>query len=159
MFSKLILFLIMKQIFYINNYIVLPIYTLKRENYISPYELNSVKDIISTEFCSSLYTELEIGNPPQKIPLLVKMKTNDYVVTSIHPMIKNGSDYFKNKILYDFSENFMKNYNYYNENKSTTFYSIFVKIEQENIDMIMTIQLLKRLVHHMIHFIFMKILK
>ena len=123
MFSKLILFLIMKQIFYINNYIVLPIYTLKRENYISPYELNSVKDIISTEFCSSLYTELEIGNPPQKIPLLVKMKTNDYVVTSIHPMIKNGSDYFKNKALYDFSENFMKNYNYFNENKSTTFSS------------------------------------
>ena len=123
MVSKLFLFLLMKQILYINNYIVLPIYTLNKENYISTYKLNSLQDIMATEYCSSIFTELEIGTPSQKIPLLVKMKTNDYVITSINPMSKNGSDYYKNKTVYNFSANFLKNYNYFNENKSLTYSS------------------------------------
>ena len=123
MVSKLVLFLLMRQILYINNYIVLPIYTLNKENYISTYKLNSLKDIMATEYCSSIFTELEIGTPRQKIPLLVKMKTNDYVITSINPMNKNGSDYYKDKTVYTFSANFLKNYNYFNENKSLTYSS------------------------------------
>ena len=115
----------MRQIFYIRSYIVLPIETLKKENYKSSYTPNSPKDIISNEYCSSFFTELEIGTPPQKIPFLVKMKTNDYVITSIHPMTKNASDYYINKTLYDFSENFLKNYDFFNENKSNTFSSKF----------------------------------
>ena len=118
------MFLWLKQIFYINSYIVLPIETLKKENYKSTsYTPNSPKDIIYNEYCSSFFTEIEIGTPPQKIPLLVKMKTNDYIITSIHPMDKNSTEDFTNKSTYDFSEKFFKNYDYFNENKSSTFSS------------------------------------
>ena len=120
----LLMFLWLKQIFYINSYIVLPIETLKKENYKSTsYTPNSPQDIIYHEFCSSFFTEIEIGTPPQKIPLLVKMKTNDYIITSIHPMDKNSTEDFTNKSTYDFSEKFFKNYDYFNENKSSTFSS------------------------------------
>ena len=124
MMKILLMFLWLKQIFYINSYIVLPIETLKKENYkSSPYTPNSPQDIIYNEYCSSFFTEIEIGTPPQKIPLLVKMKTNDYIITSIHPMDKNSTEDFTNKSTYDFSNNFVKNYDYFNENKSSTFSS------------------------------------
>ena len=47
------------------------------------------------------------------------MKTNDYVITSIHPE-ENASDYYINKTVYDFSESFLENYNFFDENKSDT---------------------------------------
>ena len=103
------------------NYIVLPIYTLKKENYKSLYTPNSIQDRMYSEHCSPFYTELEIGTPPQKIPLLVKFKTNDYVITSVHPSDKNISDYYINNTLYDFSDNFLSYYKYFDENSSSTF--------------------------------------
>ena len=62
-------------------YIVLPVELLPKENYKSEYDLNSPKDIMSKEFISSYYTELEVGDPSQKIPILIKQKTNDYIIT------------------------------------------------------------------------------
>ena len=106
------------------NYIVLPIFTMKKENYKSLYDQNSVQDRIYSEHCRPFFTELEIGTPPQKIPLLVKLKTNDYVITSVHPSEKNISDYYANKTLYDFSENFLKNYKFFDENKRERYYDM-----------------------------------
>ena len=94
---------------------------MKKENYKSLYTPNSFQDRIYTEHCSPFFTDLEIGTPPQKIPLLVKLKTNDFVITSVHPSEKNISDYYANKTLYDFSENFLKNYKFFDENSTDTF--------------------------------------
>ena len=113
--------LFLEKITDILNYIVLPIHTMKKENYKSLYSPNSLKDRIYSEHCSPFFTEVEIGTPPQKIPLLVKFKANDYVITSIHPSEKNISDYYVNKSLYDFSESFLKNYKFFDENSSYTF--------------------------------------
>ena len=117
------IFLLINKIIYLSGYIVLPIELLKKENIISPYSPNSPKDIIYNEQCNSFITELEIGTPPQKIPFLVTMKTDDFVISSINPMKKNASDYYLSKDLYDLSPNFFKKYNFFNENKSNTFSS------------------------------------
>ena len=122
MSKKLLMFLWLK-LFYISSYIFLPIEALKKENYKSPYKPNSPQDIIYGEYCSSFFTEIEIGAPPQKIPLLVKMKTNDYIISSINSMDKNYTENYTIKSTYDFSENFFKSYDYFNENKSSTFSS------------------------------------
>ena len=119
----LLFFILMKQIIYLNGYIVLPIETLRNENYISPYTPNSPRDIIYSEYCSPIFTELEIGNPRQKIPFLIQMKTNDFVVASINPMKKNASEYYISKSFYDLSPNFFQKYTFFNENKSNTFTS------------------------------------
>lgn len=114
---------ILKKIIYLNGYIVLPISTLQKENYISPYSPNSPQGIIYFEHCNSFITEIDIGNPRQKIPFLVEMKTNDFVVTSVNPMNKNYSEYDLKKTEYNFSPNFFKEYKFYNENKSPFFSS------------------------------------
>ena len=106
------------------NYLVLPIFTMKKENYKSLYDQNSVQDRIYSEHCIPFFTELIIGTPPQKIPLLIKLKTNDYVIASVHPSEKNISDYYANKTLYDFSENFLKNYKFFDENKRERYYDM-----------------------------------
>ena len=67
------------------NYIAFPIHKMKKENYKSLYAPNSLKNRIYTEHCSPFFTELKINTPPQKIPILVKFKANDYVITSAHP--------------------------------------------------------------------------
>ena len=112
--------LIWLQIFSVYNYIVLPIDTLSRDNYKNYYTENSHKDIMLSEYRSTFFTELEVGSPQQKIPFLVNMRTNDFVITSVHKMEKSGSEYYKNKDVYNFSPNFLKNYNFFNEQKSTS---------------------------------------
>ena len=101
-------------------YIVLPVELLPKENYKTQYDLNSPKDIMSKEFISSYYTELEVGDPSQKIPILLKQKTNDYIITSSNPLAEPKRDYTSNKLVYDFSKNFLEKYSYYDESKSKT---------------------------------------
>lgn len=101
-------------------YIVLPVELLPKENYKSEYDLNSPKDIMSKEFISSYYTELEIGDPTQKIPLLIKQKINDFIITSSNPLKDPKRDYTSNKLIYDFSKTFIEKYSYYNELKSNS---------------------------------------
>lgn len=101
-------------------YIVLPVQLLPKENYKSEYDLNTPKDIMSKEFISSYYTELEVGIPSQTIPILIKQKTNDYIITSINPLENPKRDYTSKKLIYDFSEIFLEKYCYYNESKSNT---------------------------------------
>ena len=76
---------------------VLPIQTLPKENYISFNESNSLEDVIFSECYTALYTELDIGTKPQKVPLLIEVRTNDYLITSIHQLENNSSDYYKIK--------------------------------------------------------------
>lgn len=103
-----------------NCYIVLPVDLLLKENYKSEYDLNSPKDIMSKEFISSYYTVLEVGDPSQKIPILIKQKTNDYIITSSNPLEEPKRDYTSKKLVYDFSKSFLDNYSYYNELKSNS---------------------------------------
>lgn len=123
--KKLILFLILFLINSLFCYIVLPLEILPKENYFSKYELNSPKDIISKELISSFFTELEIGTPSQKIPILIKQKIDDYVITSSHQLKNPSRDYISNKLIYDFSQNFLRKYKYFNENGSDTFSNFY----------------------------------
>ena len=138
---------------HIDNYIVLPIKTLSKENYFPFNESDSLKNEIFEEYYSSLYTELDIGTKTQKIPLLIEVKTNDFLITSIHS-IENASDYYLNKIIYDYSQNFLKNYDYFNENKSS---SISCEYCENRKNIKKKSQSLKYLVQQKIFFIFMKI--
>ena len=109
--------------FIINNikcYIVFPVEVLPKENYKTNYELNSPKDIISKEFINSFFTVLEIGTPIQRIPLLIKQKINDYIITSSHKM-ENAERNYTEKLIYDFSPNFLQKYKYFDENSSSSF--------------------------------------
>jgi len=110
----------------IHSYIVLPLKLLPKENYKSDNELNSPKDIMTREFFSTFYTEFEIGTPVQKIPMLVKQKQNDYVVTSANPMSNPTRDYSKRDV-YNFSPNFLEKYKFYNELESTSISSATCK--------------------------------
>ena len=104
----------------IHCYIIYNIELLPRENYKTLYELNSPKDIISRELISSYITEIEIGTSFQKIPLIIKQKIADYVITSIHQM-ENPSRNYTKKFVYNLSPNFLGNHNFFNENLSETF--------------------------------------
>ena len=117
MHNEFLLLIFLDILIYIYNYIVLPIDTINQENIKSLYSPNSPQDIIYREHCSPLFAELEIGTPTQKIPLFIKIKENDYIITSVHQEEKNVSDYYINKTLYDLSAQF----NYFNENNSNTY--------------------------------------
>ena len=104
----------------INCYIVFNLELLPKDNYQSNYELNSPKDIISKEIISSYFTEIQLGTSFQKIPLIIKPKIADYVITSIHQM-ENPSRNYTKKFVYNLSPNFLGNHNFFNENLSETF--------------------------------------
>ena len=88
------LLIILNEFVYIKSYIILPLDTVKPENIISPYIPNSVEDLMFTEYVSAFYTEIEIGSPTQKIPLLIEIRSNDFVITSIYKMEDSKSSYY-----------------------------------------------------------------
>lgn len=112
-------FLFLIEINLINNYIVLPINSLQKENYLSKYQDNSPQGIIYQELTNSFFTEIEIGTPTQKIPLLINPKSSNFLISSSTPMI-NKTINFSNKTLYNFSEKFTK---FFDETESQTFSS------------------------------------
>ena len=79
-----------------------------------------------SEYCSPFYTEIELGSPSQKIPLLIEIKTNDFVITSINRMTGIESSFYSNKTFYDFSE-ILNKYSFFNEKNSMTFNSNLCK--------------------------------
>lgn len=115
----LLTFFLVLNLHSIHSYVVLPINILPKENYKSDYEANSPKDIMLKEFITSFYTEYEIGTEPQKIPMIIKQKINDYVVTSANPMTNPKRDYSE-KVIYSLSENFLQKYKFFNESESST---------------------------------------
>ena len=117
-FAILIILFIFK---YSCSYIVFNLELLPKENYNSLYELNSPKDIISKEIISSYYTEIEVGTDFQKIPLIIKPKLADFVITSVHQMENPEKDYTNNKYVYNLSPNFLQNHNFFDERKSSSY--------------------------------------
>ena len=113
-------FIFLIEIKYFFCTIVLPIYSLPKENYKFLYDTNSPKDNIYNEYKKIFYTFLEIGSPSQKIPLLLNTESNSFGITSCFPK-KN----YTNKKIYNFNitGEFLKknNYDYFNENKSSSF--------------------------------------
>ena len=111
--SRIIILLYIDNLYSI---IVLPLDTLPRENYRLFYDINSPKDIMDQENRKSFITIFEIGSPVQKVPLIIKPKTNFYVITSIYPVINTtiNKDFKK----FNFSKNFYEKYDFYNETKS-----------------------------------------
>ena len=117
------LLIILNEFVYIKSYIILPLDTVKPENIISPYIPNSVEDLMFTEYVSPFYTEIEIGSPTQKIPLLIEIRSNDFVITSIYKMEDSKSSYYYyNKTLFDFSE-ILRGRNFFSEKISYEFNS------------------------------------
>ena len=115
-------------IFLFNNfhcYIVFNLKLLPKENSKTLYELNSPKDIISKEIISSFYSEIEIGTSFQKIPIIIKPKIADYIITSIHQMENPDMDYPSQRYIYNLSQNFLSNYHYFDENLSSTYNKSF----------------------------------
>ena len=105
----------------IHCYIIFNLELLSKENYKTLYELNSPKDIISKELISSYVTEIELGTPFQKIPLIIKPKIADYVITSIHQMSNPKRDYKSKKYVYNLSSEFFQNHFFFDEEKSNTY--------------------------------------
>ena len=106
--------------------IILPLYTLPRENYIKKYSNDSLKEIFDNEFKTNFYTFLEIGTPLQKVPLLVNIETNSLAIASCYPKINDTSNKFH---IYDFTNNFLKQYDFFDETKSNTFIPLNYTLE------------------------------
>lgn len=119
MLKKICLFLLLKKLVF--NYIVLPIKLLPKENYRSDYEINSPKGIINNEYLSTFFTELEMGDPAQKVPLLLKPEFSSFIITSINS-IENSTSY-KYVATFNLSKSFFSidNYTFYDEKKSNSF--------------------------------------
>ena len=118
MLNKFLLIIIFKIIF---CYIVLPIDTLPKENYRIQSGLNYHEEIINNEYKQIFFTELEMGTPIQKVPLLIKTESSYYIITSINS-IQNSTSY-KYRDIFNFSESFLEKnkYDFYNETKSSSY--------------------------------------
>ena len=99
MSKKIFLFFLIFNLDSIRNYIVLPIETLPKENYLEYPPKDSIKEVIFSEYYSSIFTQLYIGTESQKVPLLIEPRTNDYLITSMHPTENNISEYYLNKTI------------------------------------------------------------
>ena len=107
---------------FINNVlsrIVLPLKFLPRNNYKLLYPINSSYDLIDKENRQSFYTVFEMGKPNQNVPMILKPKSNFFILTNICSNFTNITfDDFSTK--YNFSKDFMDKYDYYCSAKSDT---------------------------------------
>jgi len=117
----------------ISNYIILPIETLPKENYIEYPPKDPIKEVIFSEYYTSIFSELYIGTKSQKVPILIEPRTNDYLITSIHQMENNISDYYLNKTIFNFSPNFLNNYDFFDENKTSSISCDYCEERKKNI--------------------------
>ena len=85
--------------------IVLPLSILPRENYKLVYQNNSPSDIIDSENRKSFYTVFQLGDPIQKVPLLINPTSNFYFINSIEYINYTSSEYFR----YNFPKTFYQN--------------------------------------------------
>ena len=147
------------------SFIVLPIDTLPRENYKLSSDNNPHNDYINSQYQSIFFTELEMGTPSQKIPLLLKTEVSSYIVTSINSI--EGCTSYKYRDVYNFSESFFNNYDFYNESKSKSFilndcdYGRFYEAEQvcnsnETFSFYQDINLKNKTIKEKVYFEFMR---
>ena len=85
-----------------NSFVVFPL-EITKGNYIE--NNNTHSKIIENYYFRNIYTIIEIGTPPQKIPLFINSKETDYVI---------------NNFLCN-DQNLDLSYNYFNENNSKTY--------------------------------------
>ena len=107
---------------FINNVlsrIVLPLELLPRDNYKLLYPPNSSYDIIDNENRQSFYTEFEIGKPKQIVPMILKPKSNFFILTNICSNLTNITSE-DNFLKFNFSKEFISKYDYYCSIKSNT---------------------------------------
>ena len=121
--SKFYIPILLLNINLIYTYLVLPINTLPKENYLTNPEMSQPQRFISQEFTSTFYTKLDIGTPEQEIPLLIKPKSYGLFISSNTPMEIRRINY-KNKTLYNFTDSFST---FFDETKSKSFEQIECK--------------------------------
>ena len=115
------IFIIILLIKILHLYIILPLDILPKENYKLQYEINSPQYIINNEYKQLFFTELEMGTPIQKIPLLLQSESSSFIITSINS--KENCTSYRYRDNFNFSESFFieNNYNFYNEKKSDSY--------------------------------------
>ena len=100
----------------IKSFIVFPLKTLPKNNYIFSQD-NSEKSIIKKFYYSDIYTPLEIGNNPQKVPLFISVSKNIFQITS-----SLSSSSFEDPEIYNLLPLFTNNNNiFFNEENSDSF--------------------------------------
>ena len=78
----LIIYIIIFDINKIESFIVLPLKTLPKENYVFSKD-NSEKSTLKKFYHSDIYTTLEIGNTPQKVPVFLSVSKSIFQITSL----------------------------------------------------------------------------
>lgn len=117
----------------INNsysYIVLPLKTLPKDNYLF-YKDKSEKPIIKKYFHSDMYTILNVGSNQQQIPLLLSVSNSIFQIIST---LSKPSSKFDSPEVYNLLPLFESNSNlkFYNEEQSSSFqYNNIVKSENK----------------------------
>ena len=114
----LIIYIIIFDINKIESFIVLPLKTLPKENYVFSKD-NSEKSTLKKFYHSDIYTTLEIGNTPQKVPVFLSVSKSIFQITS---SLSGSSPIFDNPEIYNLLPLFADNsYNFFNEEKSSSF--------------------------------------
>ena len=122
---------------FITSVIVLPIYELPKENYKKDTKnLSYIEKSISSLYKSHFYTIIQLGNPLQKIPLILKPESNSFIINSFNSI--PNSTIYNYMDTFNITESFYinNNFSFYNETKSNSFllnkcdYSKFYKAEE-----------------------------
>ena len=109
MFLNLILIFILNK--YIKSEIVLPIFTLPIENYKNSKDNKDIlENAFNSFYKSSFYTIIQLGQPLQTIPLLIKQEPNLLILSSINS-IENCISY-QYRDTFNFSSNFFTKNNF-----------------------------------------------
>ena len=90
---------------------------------IDSYEKNSSKILLfNKDYLSSFITKLEMGDPTQKVPLLLKTKVSSYIITSINSKENYPSYKFANTFNLYKSFFSIDNYTFYDEKNQIHLY-------------------------------------
>ena len=116
---KLILFFyaFISFIIIIDSYIVFPLKTLSKENYVFSKDYSEISTI-KKYFYSDIYTTLQIGDVPQKIPIFLSISKSIFQITS---SLSSISILFNQSEIYNFQSLNKNNNIYFNQEKSDSF--------------------------------------
>ena len=117
---NLIIILILNE--FLKSEIVLPIFTLPLDNYKNDNSNKTEQELMMNSFYQSqFYTVIQIGQPAQTIPLLIKIEPNLLIITSINS--NSNSSNQQSLYTFNFSESFLEknNFSFYDEKKSNSF--------------------------------------
>ena len=101
----------------IHSYIVFPLKTLSKENYVFSNNISELSTI-KKFFYSDIYTSLQIGNIPQKIPIFLSVSKSIFQITS---SLSSESILFNKSEIYNLQYLNENNNIYFNQEKSDSF--------------------------------------